>query len=196
MKRIISMLLIFVMLLSLCACGSDEKADSKNENTVQINEEPAEATLSPREQFEQNRQAMEELKNKNNEAAADATPVTYSTAGITYTLDSAFTTSNTNPESTNVTYTSTAMWITAQALSNVAGYTTSQQAAEDIAALQGGEVNSQNGIYYVEEDGNVRAYYADGSGYYWCIYGFVTGGNDYNTYRSRLIDFCTSGKID
>ena len=60
------------------------------------------------------------------------------------------------------------------------------------------EVGSRNGVYYVEEAANstIKAYYVDNSGYYWIISGFVTGGNDYNTYKDALIDFCTSGKIN
>ena len=197
MKRVICVLLALAMLFAFAACGADEKTEVKEEPVV--SDEAVESTLSPREQFEQQKQAMAELNKGKEEQTEEVTSVTYTTNGITYTLDSSFTSGNEAADSAQHKYTSKTMWITEQIMGNNFGYTSSQEIAEYIAGQKDTRVvGSRNGVYYVEEAANatIKAYYVDDSGYYWIISGFVTGGNDYNAYKDALIDFCTSGKIN
>ena len=90
MKKISVMILAAVLLLSLAACGSSEPEYAAPTAPAQ----ETEATLSPREQFEQQKEAMDDLLNGNTDSGKDATAVTYTTNGITYTLDSTFTSGN------------------------------------------------------------------------------------------------------
>ena len=201
MKRVIMFMLIMAMLLSLAACGSsnDRNGSDESETEATVNENPGETTLSPREQFEKTKEAMDELNKKKDETDTAASAVSYTTNGITYTLDSSFTAGNEAADNFQHKYTSDSMWITVQIESNTFGYGSSRELAEYIAAQKDGrEVGSANGVYYVEDaaSGTVKAYYVNNSGNYWIIYGFVTSGNDYNACRSQLIEFCTSGKIN
>ena len=84
MKRVICVLLALAMLLAFAACGADEKTEVKEEPVV--SDEAVDSTLSPREQFEQQKQAMAELNKGKEEQTEEVTSVTYTTNGITYTL--------------------------------------------------------------------------------------------------------------
>ena len=195
MKKISTMILAAVLLLSLAACGSSEPEYVAPTAPAQ----ETEATLSPREQFEQQKEAMDNLLNGNTDSGKDATAVTYTTNGITYTLDSTFTSGNEAADASQHKYTSDTFWFTEQIAANNFGVYTSKELAEKIAAQDSGRtVGSANGVYYVEDAarGTIKAYYVDNSGYYWILYGFVTGGNDYAANRDQLIAFCTSGKLN
>ena len=124
--------------------------------------------------------------------------MTYTTNGLTYTLDSSFTPGNEAADNFQHKYTSDTMWITEQKQGNTFGLYTSQELAEAIAAQKTGcTVDSANGVCFIEDAGSatIKAYYVDDSGFYWILSGFVTGGNDYAAYRDQLIAFCTSGQI-
>lgn len=201
MKRMIAMLLAFVLVFCLAACGSEEPVE-----TQPATQEPAgEETLSPREQFEQMKEAMDDLQNGgdsdgNQDSGADtAEAVTYTTNGITYTLDSSFTAGNEAADNAQHQYISDAIWFTEQICSNTFGVYTSKELAEAIAEQNSNYVvGSANGVYYIEDASHaaIKAYYVDDSGYYWILYGFVTSRYDYNSCRDMLIDFCTSGKLN
>ena len=60
MKKIISVLLILMMLLALAACGANHEEVIETQPSAVTS---TEATLSPREQFQQQKEAMEELLN-------------------------------------------------------------------------------------------------------------------------------------
>lgn len=210
MKKTISILLTLVMLFALAACGTEE-VQPEVQPPVE-NAEDVESTLSPREQFQQISQAMDALHEGNaeekkqedkeevkEEVADTAAPVTYTTNGLTYTLDGSFKSAGEAADSAQHKYTSDTMWITVQIFGNSFGYKSSQELAEYIASQKESRVvGSRNGVYYVEELSakTVKAYYVDDSGYYWIISGFVTGGSDYAVYGNALVDFCTSGKIN
>ncbi len=203
MKRLICVILALVSVLSLAACGAEEP-----QQTQPVTQEPAgEETLSPREQFEQMKEAMDELQNGNTGSddgngdaeAESGTAVTYTTNGITYTLDSSFTSGNEAANNFQHKYTSDAIWFTEQICANDFGLYTSRELAEAIAAQGGkGVVGSANGVYYIEDadKATVKAYYVDDSGYYWILFGFVTNRYDYNSCRDQLIAFCTSGELN
>ena len=204
MKKIISLILVLVVALSLAACGGKKEAAVQNEVTVS-NEVTVETTLSPREQFEQTKKAMEEL-NKETEPQP-ITPCSFSAGGITLNLDSSFTADyeagkelmtywHSNGDSFSKT-----MKIGITRMANYGGYTTSQEAAEDIAAQKPEQytVESANGVYYIVSSGNVpgiKAYYVDDSGYYWVIDGYSTDAENFNQYKDQLVQFCTTGSID
>ena len=187
MKRVICVLALLMLVLGMTACGGSEKTEVNaapeyvpGVTTVALLERPT----MPAEV----EQGTEEIK-----------PVTYTTNGITYTLDSSFKSGNEAADSAQHKYFSDVMWITEQISSNNFGYSSSQEIAEYIANQKDTrEVGSRNGVYYVEEkdSATVKAYYVDDGGFYWIIYGFVTGGNDYSAHRDALIDFCTSGRIN
>lgn len=201
MKRVVSMLLVLVMLLALTACGSDNKtADNKKNESTASNEDPGETTLSPRQQYEQTKQQMEEL-NKEKETG-EVTAASFSAGGITLTLDSSFTASY-NPGDNLVSYNhySDTMTVSVSRQTNYSGYTTSRELAEEIASQEqkSRTVDSANGVYYVVQTGNsqaVKAYYVDDSGYYWVVVGYTRGGADFDSCKAQLVEFCTSGKID
>ena len=185
MKRVICVLVLLMMLVGLTACGGSEDAEVNTAPEYV----PGVTTIARLE-----RPTMPEI----DEGPEEVTPVTYTTNGITYTLDSSFTSGGEAEDSAQHKYTSDAMWITEQVMGNTFGYASSQEIAEDIASQkEGREVSSRNGVYYIEEEASktIKAYYVDGARY-WIIYGFVTGGNDYDTHRDALINFCTSGRIN
>lgn len=200
MKRLIAMLLAFVLVFALAACGSEEPVE-----TQPATQEPAgEETLSPREQFEQMKEAMDDLQNgkdsgENPDAGSGTDVVTYTTNGITYNLDSSFTPGNEAADNAQHQYISDAIWFTEQVCSNTFGVYTSKELAEAIAAQNSAYVvGSANGVYYIEDASRatIKAYYVDDSGYYWILYGFVTGRYDYASCRDMLIGFCTSGELN
>ncbi len=191
MKKIIAFLLAALLLLSLAACGGNQSQEAPAPVETQA---PEDATLSPREEYALKKQQMEELLKE--EEATTPTAVTYSTNGITYTFDSAFTPANEGADSAQHKYTSDTIWMTVEIFSNTFGYTTGQEIAERFVDDGNGLVDSRNGVYFVEKDEAVRGCYVDDSGYYWMIYGFVTSRGDYAAERDRLIDLCTSGTID
>lgn len=186
MKKLICVLMLLMMALNMVACGGSEEPEA-NAAPEYV---PGVTTIA--------RLEMPTMPEKEEENAGPVTPVTYTTNGITYTLDSSFKPGDETADSAQHKYYSDTMWITAQIVGNTFGYTSSQEIAEDIAAQKDTrEVGSRNGVYYVEEasSATVKAYYVDNSGSYWIIYGFITGGTDYNEHRDALIDFCTSGMI-
>lgn len=199
MRKVICVLMLFAMVLGMAACGAEEAQDEVQVPAADV--EIVESTLTPREQFEKMKQEMDKLngEEKKEESSAVVTPVTYTTNGITYTLDSTFTSAGEAADNAQHKYISDLMWITEQISGNTFGYTSSQELAEYIASQKESRVvGSKNGVYYVEEADSktVKAYYVDDSGYYWIISGFVTGGNDYGANRDALIAFCTSGKLN
>ena len=180
-----------------------------------------EPTLSPREQYEQQKAAMEALMNSTAttaaateapaETPADApaaavTTVSFTAGGFTVYLDSTFKadydkteglTSYIHKNGESSSYT---MKVSITRSSNYAGYKTSEEIARYIASQRPDErtVGSANGVYYVLQGGNnpvVKAYYVDDSGYYWIVDGYTKSGLNFDDYVNQLIQFCTTGNI-
>jgi hypothetical protein len=210
MKKIISVLLILMMLLALTACGANHEEVIA---TQPIAAPSTEATLSPREQFQQQKEAMDALLNKSESGEAEAEaaqPVvasSFSAGGITLLLDSSFKAQYDEGEElmtywhSNGDSFSYTMKIGITISANYAGYKTSQEAAEDIAAQKPDvrTVESANGVYYIVQTGQlnvIKAYYVDDSGYIWIVDGMTSTSVNFADYKDQLIQFCTSGSID
>lgn len=194
MKKSIAFLLALVLLLGLVACGAPQ---SQPEISVpEQNDVPAaKETLSPREEFEQKRKEMEGLLNGDDDAA-DVQPVTYTTNGLTYTLDSSFTPPDVAEDNFQHAYYNGTMYVTEQKMSNVFGVYTAKELAETIAAQKETRVVCEaNGVYYIEDAtmGAINAYYVDDSGFYWIL---SSTCSKFDTYREQMIQFCTSGKLN
>lgn len=219
MKRILSALLVLLMLLALTACGESNEAVIATQPVV---ETPTDATLSPREQFQQQKEAMDALLNgsegseeteheSKSEAEADvvqpAAASSFSAGGITLQLDSSFVAQYNDGEEL-MTYWhrngdsfSYTMKIGITPSANYAGYKTSQEAAEGIAAQKPEErtVECANGVYYIVQTGQlnvIKAYYVDDSGYVWIVDGMTSTSVNFADYKDQLVQFCTSGTID
>lgn len=196
MKKSIAFLLAFVLVLSLAACGASQPQSQPEVAVPEHNDAPVEETLSPREEFEQKREEMEELLNNDDKAAAEPEAVTYTTNGLTYTLDSSFTPPNVAEDNFQHTYYNGIMYVTEQKMSNTFGLYTAKELAETIAAQKESRVVGQaNGVYYIEDAtmGAINAYYVDDSGFYWILSSTCT---KFDTYREQMIQFCTSGKLN
>ena len=208
MKRLISLLLVLVLMLTMAACGKDEeKTDNYRDDAEVSDEDPGETTLSPREQFQQQKEAMEQLQNGKETEPAQITAASFTAGGFTVNLDSTFKASYTQTDGlmsywhSNGDSFSYTMKIGITPTSNYAGYTSSRQAAEDIAAQRPDErtVDSANGVYYIIQRGNInviKAYYVDNSGMYWVIDGMTSGSVNFDDYVDQLIEFCTTGRIN
>lgn len=196
MKKSIAFLLALVLMLSLAACGASQPQSQPEMEAPEQNDAPAEEeTLSPREEFEQKKKEMEELLNNDDEDAA-AEPVTYTTNGLTYTLDSSFTPPNVAEDNFQHAYYNGIMYVTEQKMSNVFGVYTAKELAETIAAQKESRVVGEaNGVYYIEDAtlGAINAYYVDDSGFYWIL---SSTCSKFDTYREQMIQFCTSGKLN
>lgn len=209
MQKIISVLLILMMLLALAACGANHEEVIETQPSAVTS---TEATLSPREQFQQQKEAMEELLNNSGsgEEAEAVQPVvarSFSAGGITLQLDSTFTAQYDEGEElmtywhSNGDSFSYTMKVGITPSANYAGYTTSQEAAEDIAAQkpEARTVESANGVYYIVQTGQlnvIKAYYVDDSGYIWIVDGMTSTSVNFDDYKDQLIQFCTSCSID
>ena len=194
MKKSIAFLLALVLLLSLAACGAPQ---SQPELSIpeQNDESVVEATLSPREEFEKQKQEMEALLNGGTETT-DVEPVTYTTNGLTYTIDSSFTPPNVPEDNFQHAYYNGTMYVTEQKMSNTFGLYTAKELAEAIAAQKETRVVGEaNGVYYIEDAamGAINAYYVDDSGFYWIL---SSTCSKFDTYREQMIQFCTSGKLN
>ena len=200
MKKMIVMLLVLALMLSLCACGGKQAEVS----APVVKEEPVETTLSPREQFAQQKEAMEELFQE--DEPQDVVPCSFTAGGFTVNLDSSFTAdyeagaelmSYKHKNGDSFSYT---MAVLIQPVANYGGYQTSKEAAEDIAAQKPDErtVGSANGVYYIFQNDNnptIKAYYVDGSGTYWVVSGYTNTTVDFADYMDQLVEFCTTGHI-
>lgn len=193
MKKSIAFLLALVLMLSLAACGA---SPSQPEVAApEQNDAPVQETLSPREEFEQKREQMEELLNNDDEDTV-AEPVTYTTNGLTYTLDSSFTPPDVAEDNFQHAYYNGIMYVTEQKMSNTFGVYTAKELAETIAAQKESRVVGEaNGVYYIEDAalGAINAYYVDDSGFYWIL---SSTCSKFDTYREQMIQFCTSGKLN
>ncbi len=208
MKRLISLLLVLVLMLTMAACGKDEeKMVNYRDDAAVSDEDPGETTLSPREQFQQQKEAMEQLQNGKETEPAQITAASFTAGGFTVNLDSTFKASYTQTDGlmtywhSNGDSFSYTMKIGITPTSNYAGYTSSRQAAEDIAAQRPDErtVDSANGVYYIIQRGNInviKAYYVDNSGMYWVVDGMTSGSVNFDDYVDQLIEFCTTGRIN
>ena len=208
MRKILAIALLCALVLTLAACGQDsEKTDNKRDDTVS-HQETADETLSPRDQFKEQQAAMDELLNRNDQddQSQQVTPCSFTAGGFTLNLDSSFVADYSQTEGL-VTYWhkngdsfSYTMKIGISPVSNYAGYTSSQEAAEDIASQKPDvrTVGSANGVYYVLQQDSltvIKAYYVDDSGMYWVIDGMTSSSVDFEDYKDQLIRFCTSGNI-
>ena len=164
MKRIISVLLILMMLLALTACGANHEEVIATQPTAAPS---TEATLSPREQFQQQKEAMDALLNRSEEEAVQPVVASsFSAGGITLLLDSSFTAQYDEGEElmtywhSNGDSFSYTMKIGITLSANYAGYKTSQEAAEDIAAQKPDvrTVESANGVYYIVQTGQLNGF--------------------------------------
>ena len=206
MKKVISVLLVLLMVVSLItACGSEEKQVEVQTKADTIQEETVETTLSPRDQFAKQKEAMEELAKESEPQAVSS--CNFTAGGITLQLDDSFIAQfDDGKELMTYWYSngdsfSSTMKIGITPSANNSGYQTSQEAAEDIVAQKPEEraVECANGIYYVVQKGQInviKAYYVDDSGFIWIVDGMTTSRANFDDYKDQLVQFCTSGVIN
>lgn len=207
MKRMVSMLLVFLLVLSLTACGGAPGEEPLKETAAQS--ASAEETLSPREQFDQIQAAMNDLQEgktpeteeakAETEASEQVSAIEYSVLGISLTLDSSFKDGSSDMKGW---YTSDVFTV-AVSCSNWAGKTAEEIAEGSMTGYQkmyDYEISCEvlNGVpcLVVPESNKgafVEAYYADGSGSYWTIKVYSP---DYDLYAEQMIEFATSGRIN
>ena len=183
MKKFVLIVLVLAMLAVLTACGDQEEETIIMETYIS-EEAPAESTLSPREQFQKQKEAMAELQGKmqggegDTELATEAVLATdapveveslqsaetssFSAGGFTLILDSSFKADYTQTDGLmsywhkNGDSFSYTMKIGITPTPNSGGYKTSQEAAEAIAAQKPDQrtVECANGVYYIVQTGS------------------------------------------
>ncbi len=195
MKKIIAMLLVLSIVLSFTACFASSSGGSQS---YQNDAEEGDTTLSPREQYEKQKQEAESILNSMTADPMDgAEPVTYTTNGLTYTLDTSFSTPTTAEDNFQHAYYNGTMYVTEQKQANYFGIYTARELVEELASQKDSRVVRQanNGVYYIEDAsaGSISAYYVNDSGYYWILFSTCS---QFDTYRDLMIQYCTSGKLN
>lgn len=195
MKKIIALLMVLVIVLSFTACFASTSGGSAQ---PQQNDDQGESTLSPREEYEKKKQEMESmLESMNADPMEGAEPITYTTNGLTYTLDTSFSTPTTADDNFQHSYYNGIMYVTEQKQANYFGVTTAEELVEELAAQKDSRVvhRASNGVYYIEDAsaGSISAYYVNDSGYYWILFSTCS---QFDTYRDLMIQYCTSGILN